>query len=73
MTPAQVQLQIALLPKAGSLPISVLLAPGVHGVSVTGKHGIGVNTPSAAEVAAVTWGLAMELHIPNDGIFTIDK
>lgn len=73
MTPAQVQLQIALLPKAGSLPIRVLLAPGVHGVSVTGKHGIGVNAPSAAAVAAATWGLATELHIPNAGIFTSGK
>ena len=73
MTPAQVQLQVALLPKAGSLPISVFVAPGIHGASVTGRHGIGVNAPIAAAVAAATWGLAMELHMPNDGILTIGK
>jgi hypothetical protein len=28
-------------------------------------HGCGVNTPIAAEVAAATWGLAIDEHIPN--------
>jgi len=38
---------------AGEPPIKVLTAPGFHGV-VTGTHGIGVSTPSAALVAAAT-------------------
>ena len=32
-----------MLPKAGSLPIKVFVTSGIHGVTVTGKHGIGVN------------------------------
>jgi hypothetical protein len=35
-------------------------------------HGIGVNVPEAALVAAATVGFAMELHIPNGIIFSID-
>jgi hypothetical protein len=35
---------------------------------ITGIHGIGVNTPMAAEVAADTVGLAMERHIPKVGM-----
>jgi hypothetical protein len=38
---------------------------------VTGIHGIGVNTPKAAAVAAITMGLAGQLHIPNGGTFKI--
>jgi hypothetical protein len=36
---------------------------------VTGIHGIGVNTPKAAVVAAATVGLANELHIAKGRIF----
>ena len=34
-------------------------------------HGMGVNTPIAAAVAAATVGFAGELHTPNGRIFTI--
>ena len=34
-------------------------------------HGIGVNTPNAAEVAAATVGFAIEVHTPNGIIFVI--
>jgi hypothetical protein len=44
--------------------------PGVHGV-VTGTHGMGVSTPSAAAVAAATVGLAGERHMPSVGMFTM--
>ena len=57
------------LSKAGILPIIVLLAPGVHGATVAGIHGIGVSTPKAAAVAEATTGLANELHMPNGKIF----
>jgi hypothetical protein len=33
-------------------------------------QGIGVNTPKAAAVAAATVGLAIDIHIPNGGMFT---
>jgi hypothetical protein len=33
-------------------------------------HGIGVNTPKAAAVAAATMGLAGEMHAPNGMILT---
>ena len=36
---------------------------------ITGTHGIGVNTPMAAEVADATVGLAIERHMPKVGIF----
>ena len=41
-------------------------APGSHGVSVAGMHGIGVKTPNAAAVALATDGLAMLVHTPKD-------
>ena len=41
---------------------------GAHGSEVAGTHGAGVNTPDAL-VAAMTAGLAGELHIPNVGMF----
>jgi hypothetical protein len=43
--------------------------PGAHGAGVTGMHGIGVNTPSAADVAAATVGFAIELHIAKGIMF----
>ena len=46
-------------------------APGTHGATVIGTHGIGVNTPSAAAVAAATSGLAGLMHMPKGGMLTI--
>jgi hypothetical protein len=45
--------------------------PGVQGAAVAGMQGIGVRTPKAAAVAEATMGLAMDMHMPNVGIFTI--
>ena len=44
--------------------------PMIQGAVVTGIHGIGVSTPSAAAVAAATVGLVIELHTPNGKIFS---
>ena len=52
------------------LPTSAVGPPGTHGV-VTGMHGIGVRTPSAAEVAAATVGLDSDMHTPKGGMFAI--
>jgi hypothetical protein len=54
---------------AGVPPIIVFIAPGFHGPRGTGTHGIGVSTPSAADVAAATVGFANDVHIPNGGMF----
>ncbi len=52
-------------------PMATVGAPAIHGPVGTGMHGIGVGTPSAAAVAAITIGLLMLVHIPNGGTFTI--
>src|SRR5205823_3204085 len=60
-----------LLSSAGIPPINAVGAPGTHGAGKTGTQGMGVNTPSAAAVAAATVGLAIDEHIPNGRTFTI--
>jgi hypothetical protein len=57
--------------RAGWLPTIVFIAPGIQGAEVTGIHGMGVSTPIAAAVAAATWGLAMDMHMPKGAMFTI--
>jgi len=52
-------------------PIKAVGDPGTQGAGVAGTHGMGVNTPSAAAVAAATVGLAGDEHIPNGKILTI--
>src|ERR1043166_9670828 len=52
-------------------PILQVAEPGFQGDVVTGMQGIGVNTPSAAAVADATLGLAIDMHIPNVGMFFI--
>lgn len=56
--------------RAGIFPTSTVGEPGIHGADVVGIQGIGVNTPSAAAVAAATVGLSILLHIPNGIMFT---
>ena len=46
-------------------------APVTQGAGVFGTHGIGVNAPIAAEVAAATAGLAMLIHMPKGGMFAM--
>jgi hypothetical protein len=53
------------------LAMSTVGDPGTHGAAVTGMHGIGVNTPIAAAVAAATVGLAGDWHIPKGKMFSI--
>jgi hypothetical protein len=70
ITPPHEQLHVEPAVSAGFPPIIVRLAPGFHGV-VTGMHGIGVNTPKAALVAAATVGLDKLEHIPNGAMLTM--
>ena len=71
MTPAQAHINLEESFSAGMLAINTVGEPGAQGAGMTGIHGCGVRTPSAAAVAAATAGLARELHMPNGGIFTI--
>ena len=65
------QAHVQVLFKAGMLPMRTVGEPGVQGAGVTGIQGMGVRPPKAAVVAAATVGLARDVHIPNEGIFTI--
>lgn len=56
---------------AGFPPTKTVGEPGAQGAEITGIHGIGVNTPAAAAVAADTCGFAMDVHIPKGMIFVI--
>jgi hypothetical protein len=55
----------------GTPPSTTAVDPGAQTPMGTGRQGIGVCTPSAAAVAAMTAGFAGELHIPNVGMFAI--
>ncbi len=55
---------------AGMPPIIVFDAPGVHGATVFGRHGVGVSTPRAAAVAAAVVGFASDEHTPKGRMFT---
>src|SRR5262245_42762334 len=50
---------------AGVLPTMTVIAPGTQGAGITGEHGPGVSTPSAAAVCAAVTGLARLVHRPN--------
>src|SRR3954454_7925034 len=69
--PPQLHRHFEVLLSAGMLAICTVADPGAHGAEVTGMHGIGVSTPSAAAVAAATVGLAMDWHIANGGMFAM--
>jgi hypothetical protein len=45
--------------------------PGIHGVTVTGRHGIDSTAPKLAILAAISSGLAGLTHIANGVILTI--
>ena len=71
ITPAHVHMHVDVLLSAGILAINTVGEPGAHGAGTTGTHGMGVRTPIAALVAAATVGLAMDIHMPKGGMFTI--
>ena len=68
MTPPKAHVQVAGTVRAGFPPMKVVADPGVQGPAVTGVHGIGVSTPSAAAVALATVGFDRLEHIPNGGM-----
>lgn len=66
--PPQVHIHLLLLVRAGMFITFTIALPGAQGAGITGTHGIGVNTPMAADVAAETVGLAIERHMPKVGM-----
>src|SRR6516165_9109205 len=71
ISPPHAQTHMQALCNAGT-PLRVTdTAPGAHGSTVTGTHGIGVSTPRAAAVAEATSGLEGVLHIPKVGMLSI--
>jgi hypothetical protein len=71
MDPAHVHRSLQLFVSVGIDPVKTVGAPGIQGATVIGTHGIGVKTPKAAAVAAMTVGLLGLEHIPKVGIFDI--
>ena len=69
MTPPHMQVQVETLSRAGMPPSMTVAAPGAHGATVAGIHGMGVSTPRAAAVAEATVGFATDMHMPKVGIF----
>ncbi len=67
MTPPQLHISLELSLSAGMPHTSTVGAPGAQGATVMGMHGMGVNTPIAAAVAAATMGLAGLWHMPKAG------
>ena len=71
ITPPHWHMSLQELLSAG-LPAMVTVGePGAHGAVVTGTHGMGVSTPCAAAVALMTWGFAVEEHMPKGRIFLL--
>ncbi len=64
-------INLELLSNAGIPPTITVGAPTTQGAGVAGMQGIGVKTPRAAAVAAITTGFAMEEHIPKGRIFSM--
>jgi hypothetical protein len=64
-------MHVEVLFKAGILAMRTVGEPGVHGATTTGMHGMGVNTPNAAAVAAATVGFVGLIHAPKGMIFTM--
>jgi hypothetical protein len=70
ITPPHRHISWQVLSSAGWPPTRTVGAPGTHGANVIGMQACGVNTPSAALVAAATSGLARLTHMPNGAILT---
>lgn len=71
ITPAHAHWQVLAASRTLKLFTFVFRAPGFHGPVVTGMQGIGVSTPSAADVAAATCGFDSDMQAPNGMMFAI--
>ena len=59
--------------KVGTLPSRTVSDPGVHGICVAGRQGMGVSAPRAADVAEATAGLAGLRQKPKGRMLTIGR
>ena len=69
--PAYIHMHLQSCVRQGFPCAKTILPAGIHAL-VAGMHGCGVNTPSAAAVAAATCGFANDEHIPKGLILIID-
>jgi hypothetical protein len=67
--PPQIHMHLDDFVITGAPPISTRELE-IHGAGVTGTHGMGTRTPSAAAVAEATTGFAIDRHIPKGKMFT---
>lgn len=70
ITPAHMHINVDVLSRVGMSASNTVGAPGTHGATVAGIHGMGVRTPIAAAVAAATIGFAGDMHMANGMMFT---
>lgn len=71
MTPPQAHMSLQELSNAGMFVMSTVGPPGTQGAGSTGLQGMGVGTPIAAAVAAITIGFIGEVHMPKGGTFSM--
>jgi len=71
MAPPQLHMHWEVLLSAGMVATITVVDPGAQGAVVTGTQGMGVSTPSAADVAEATEGLVMDMHMPKGMMFTM--
>ena len=71
ITPPHMHMHVEVLLRAGMLALITVGDPGAQGAVVAGIHGMGVNTPKAAAVAAATVGLAGHMHMAKGMIFNM--
>lgn len=71
IVPPQTHRQVSVWRSAGWFATVTAGDPGVHGVTVFGRHCTGVSTPLAAAVAAAVGGNDGDMHGPNGTMFVI--
>lgn len=71
MIPPYTQLHFDVEFNAGKLATCAVADPGAQGAGVTGMHGPGVRTPSAAAVNDAVVGFERLMHTPNGMMFII--
>jgi len=69
ITPPKTQLHFEVEFSAGIFATMTVGDPGAQGAGVTGVHGPGVSTPSAAAVSEAVAGFDSDMHTPNGMMF----
>jgi hypothetical protein len=69
ITPPHMQKTLEEVLHMGIFDMKTAGATGRNGAGIAGIQGMGVSTPKAAAVAAMTAGFMREVHIPKEDIF----